>query len=633
MGLFCVLAICAAEPLSLRGDLAADQAAGCESVGELRVEAGAYSCRGGASLRVPAERYFDPAGGQLRFTVRPDWPGDDNQRHTFLHLGLGPHHFTIFKAETNGVRLVCKADADTSTALELGVRDWQPGETHTIRAGWRPIGPWLYLELWVDGQRQYVADAVPLPVVDEWLWIGARGAPDREPAEAALGGVTLSPEPPGLPFSLAPKPPLEATIDLGTSSPFRAVHAGVTPWNSAAFPLPFAIDSELFRRFAQCRFEQARLVGVSEQWLYGAGLSRGPDGKLGIDWQPYDDLLDIVDAAGARPYVRLAFHVPRLLSAAPAGGDTGALYRMPADVDEFVGLMGAIAEHTARRFPGAWYVASLNEPDLMVPQGGDWQAVLRLYELVSRRVKQADPTAKVGGPGIAFDPRQNGGQYLSDFLTYARERALPVDFVCYHGYRKPHPGEFEAMQHRVDELLDAHWTGPRPLCVLDEWNLWRTDGRQDDEYGAAYLAGALHYQRRAGLARSFIVSFNPIEPVTEVERHLRRQPGLLPRDGVAPVRVEAGEFTAAGVTQPGLLTHPGSVGRTYVEYDLPLPAGRPVLRFDTGIVIGRPYAGMDGCTWFVRVKDAEAGTRRSGVDNQLRWTPRRSIWAAGRVSA
>lgn len=635
MGLVWVLAICAA-PLTLRGDLAADRAAGCETEGNLSVADGAYICRGGASLRLPAASYFDPLTGQVALTVRPDWRGDDGRRHTFLHLGLGPHHFTIFKAETNGVRLVCKADDATTTAIELGAQDWRPGLEHEIRAAWRQVGKVMFLELQVDGQRQWVADAVPLPVVDPWLWLGARGAPDREPAEALMRDVVFSPEPPELPFSLAPKPPLDAVVDLSRGTPLRAVHAGVTPWNSAGFPLPFAIGSELFQRFAQCRFKQVRLVGVSEQWLYGAGLTRGPDGTLVIDWRPFDDLLDIVAAAGARPYVRLAFHVPRLLSQDPASGNGGLLYQMPAEVDEFVDLMGAIAAHVAARFPGAWYVASLNEPDLWVPKGGDWPAVLRLYGLVSQRVKQVDPTALVGGPGIAFDPRQNGGRYLTEFLDYATTHHLPVDFVCYHGYKKPHPGEFEAMQQRVDELLDAHWSGPRPLCVLDEWNLWRTDGRQDDEYGAAYLAGALQYQRRAGLAQSFIVSFNPVEPVTEVEQTIRRQNGLLPRDGVSPVRVEAGDYTASGVTVPGLLTHPGSVGRTYAEFALKLPEGRPVLRFDTAIVIDKLFQGMDGCTWFVRVQDG--GTWQEVfrvVDAQRRWTAREadlSPWAGKAVT-
>jgi len=636
MGLVCILAICAAGPLTLNGDLAADRAAGCETERDLAVADGAYVCRGGASLRIPAPRFFEPTHGQLSFTVTPDWRGDDNQRHTFLHLGLGPHHFTIFKAETNGVRLVCKASEKTTTAIELGVRDWRPGEDHQIRAAWRQLGHVMYLELQVDDERQWVGDAVPVPVVDPWLWLGARGAPDREPALALIRDVTLTPEPPELPFSLDPKPPVNATVDLSKATPFRAVHAGVTPWNSAGFPLPFAIGSELYQRFAQCRWKQVRLVGVSEQWLFGAGLSRGDDGQLKINWKPFDDMLDIVEAAGARPYVRLAFHVPRLLSTAPEGGNAAALYQMPADVNEFVDLMGAIAEHTAKRFPGAWYVASLNEPDLWVPQGGDWQAVLKLYGLVSQRVKQVDPTAKVGGPGIAFDPRQNGGQYIVDFLTYAKANRLPVDFVCYHGYKKPHPSEFEAMQQRVDELIDAHWTGPRPRCVLDEWNLWRTDGRQDDEYGAAYLAGALQYQRRAGVAQSFIVSFNPVEPVTEVERSLRRQPGLLPRGGTSPVRVESGPYTADGITRPGLLTHPGSVGRTYVEYDLTLPARQPILHFDSAIVIDRLFQGMDGCTWFVRIKDGDTWHEVFRVtDAQRRWSPREadlSAWAGRRVT-
>jgi hypothetical protein len=103
---------------------------------------------------------------------------------------------------------------------------------------------------------------------------------------------------------------------------------------------------------------------------------------------------------------------------------------------------------------------------------------------------------------------------LTGFLRYCRQRDLPLDFVCFHGYRKAHPADYEALVDAVRRTAEAEWPerAGKLEYFLDEWNLWAQDAHQDNEFGAAYLAAALQYQRRSGLTKSSIVAFNHFIP-------------------------------------------------------------------------------------------------------------------------
>jgi len=135
----------------------------------------------------------------------------------------------------------------------------------------------------------------------------------------------------------------------------------------------------------------------------------------------------------------------------------------------------------------------------------------------------------VGGPALAWSIEPDGrpAEMLRDFLVTCRQRDLPLDFVCFHGYRKAHPRDYEALiaavRRAVERELPDRAEGME--YFLDEWNLWNRDRTQDNEYGAAYLAASLHYQRRAGLTKSSIVSFNHFRPATASPRPRRTRGG------------------------------------------------------------------------------------------------------------
>ena len=60
---------------------------------------------------------------------------------------------------------------------------------------------------------------------------------------------------------------------------------------------------------------------------------------------------------------------------------------------------------------------------------GTWQGTeqeyFKLYEIATKAIKAHDPSLKVGGP-VPFD--------TEPFLTYCRDRKLPLDFFAWHYY-------------------------------------------------------------------------------------------------------------------------------------------------------------------------------------------------------
>jgi xylan 1,4-beta-xylosidase len=70
-----------------------------------------------------------------------------------------------------------------------------------------------------------------------------------------------------------------------------------------------------------------------------------------------------------------------------------------------------------------------NEPNLAIFwERGDQAAYFELYARTARALKAIDPELKVGGPSTA------GAAWVPEFLAYASERQLPVDFVTTHTY-------------------------------------------------------------------------------------------------------------------------------------------------------------------------------------------------------
>jgi xylan 1,4-beta-xylosidase len=499
------------------------QAVGGQIVGKLAAEAGQAS--GGlrlgedACLTFPTAGNFQAGQGSVSFRVQPLWNGDDGRDHAFFHLGDGNAHCTVFKTAAGTLRFVYKPSPSRYCAADVDATGWKAGQWHQVTAGWLPTYSGdLLLVLDVDGRRATRAGAVPLDEVPELLYVGRRG-PRVQPADAVIDDFRLTAAAPEVPYATGPKADVVATVDVSADRPFRRVHDFTTIWNSRDNPLPFDVGDPYYRRFVEAGFTMARLVAFSESWLWGTRVELDDAGRLTTDFTDFDRLLDVMLSAGAEPYVRLAYHTPSALVDPDLPREERG-YALPQDLGKWDDLIERIVRHvrSERKLPVRYWVASLNEGDIPVRRGAaDPETIYRLYERTARLVKRIDPQAKVGGPALAWSVGDDGrpAEMLDGFLGYCREHDLPLDFICFHGYNKAHPREFESLIDAVRGAAERHCPerAPRLEYFLDEWSLWRRDGSQDNEYGASYLAAALQYQRRAGLTKSSIVSFNHFRDV------------------------------------------------------------------------------------------------------------------------
>ena len=103
-----------------------------------------------------------------------------------------------------------------------------------------------------------------------------------------------------------------------------------------------------------------------------------------------------------------------------------------------------ICEHIIRHYCYGWadgmempilYWEIWNEPDAKnrVCWGGTHEEFLEFYEVMAKHLKGCFPELKIGGP--AYTGAHDRRHYIAEFVQYAKEHQVPLDFFSWHGYR------------------------------------------------------------------------------------------------------------------------------------------------------------------------------------------------------
>lgn len=213
-----------------------------------------------------------------------------------------------------------------------------------------------------------------------------------------------------------------------------------------------------------CGFRYIRFHGLLSDDM---GVCIRENGSLCFHWQYIDSLFDFLLSIGIRPFVEFGF-----MPSALASGETTMFWwkgnvTPPSDYDAWGELITALVLHWKERYGleeiRKWYYEIWNEPDLSVFWDGSRSEYFRLYESAVRAVKAIDPKLRVGGPATSNfvpDDRFAGeredlskhkthlvedleslewkGVWIQEFLEFAADRNLPVDFVSTH----PYPTDF-----------------------------------------------------------------------------------------------------------------------------------------------------------------------------------------------
>ena len=580
-----------------------------------------------AYIRLPTKTAFRPDAGSISLWAKPEWDGRDSQRHTFFHVGGGHAHVTLFTSGGGKLLFVYKGNQRSWRGVSLNIAGWTRGAWRHLQAAWQqqPSGD---VAFWVaaDGQWTAAGGGVVLPSTPSHLCLGGREA--REPANAVIDDVVISTE-----FSLPKLSPAgETTIPVRVDArrpagPVPRVWSFVTPWNSRTYRVPFTRSHPYFKRFKEAGFGMVRMVAFSENWLWGTEVTRGPDGKLKLDFTDFDTMVDMYRAAGAEPYIRLAYHMPKVLSSS-----TASHYHPPRDMGEWRDFVKRIVRHcnVERGLGIRYWVTMLNEADIPIRKGQvTWEPVLDLYEQTTRAARSVDPSIKVGGPATCGPLPGAQEEAIKRFVGFCKQKGLPPDFICFHAYRRPEPKDYETAVLAAKAAVESVWPEIRPEYFLDEWNLWARDQTQDNEYGAAYIASAVHYQMRAGLTRSSIVSFNTHFPPDEITGNGQVFTGPFRKAPGRTARFYSAEAKVAGKTRGCLYTHappPGDTpggAYTFGRFTVPVPRDAYLC---TGAALAFPYEGADGVGMEIRITDGDRET------TLLRHHVTRAAWEEHRLS-
>jgi hypothetical protein len=200
-----------------------------------------------------------------------------------------------------------------------------------------------------------------------------------------------------------------------------------------------------------------------------------------------DQWVDAVHAIGAEVLFTFA-------SAIPAN-------KLPASDTEKYGL---VVEHVVRHYAHGWADGPAtpirmfefgDQPDLgPLHFAGPADAFYAMYEAFCAAVARVDDTLEVGGPSLAF-PLNPEAPYREGFLSFVRERRLPLDFFSFLWFVDPtrDPLDFRFVVQEMRTLLDAHGFTDTKL-MLSYWNYLAIPSNDaPSEEKAAFQAAAATY--------------------------------------------------------------------------------------------------------------------------------------------
>ena len=175
-----------------------------------------------------------------------------------------------------------------------------------------------------------------------------------------------------------------------------------------------------------------------------------------FDFGKLDAVLKPLVDNGIRPWISLSYMPAKL---------GPSLFSPPTDNAAWGRAVEAMVKHYASMGAGyqGWNWEVWNEPD---DQAGFWTGTTEqynaLYGVSAAAVRAGDPTAKVGGPGVASTTIGLLGPWL-DYL--AANPDVPCDFVSWHSYG---PNDFNTTADISDEL--SRRGIPAKQLYITEWH-------------------------------------------------------------------------------------------------------------------------------------------------------------------
>ena len=173
----------------------------------------------------------------------------------------------------------------------------------------------------------------------------------------------------------------------------------------------------------------------------------------------------------------------------------------PASYDEWEALIERMVRHYNEELKYCieyWEV--FNEPDIGESGGCPGRFTPEdycvYYEHTVKAIRRAWPTAKVGGPALAYYQ----SPLLPALLDCCDTKAVPIDFVSWHYYTDDAQVIVKSAKY-VKALMAKH---PNLRCetIFDEWNISLGWERANLKYQPCFIVEATYRMMEAGIDRS-----------------------------------------------------------------------------------------------------------------------------------
>lgn len=300
----------------------------------------------------------------------------------------------------------------------------------------------------------------------------------------------------------------EITIDARASTtPFPHFWEEMFGSGRAALVMRTAYQNDLRAVKQATDFKYVRFHAIlhDELGVYNEDEHGNPVYNFTYVNEIYESLL----AKGVKPVVEISF-MPKKLAFNP-----DALHPFwykqnvspPKSMERWDDLIRAFAQNLVEHFGidevSQWYFEVWNEPNIDFWGGIPRQeSYFDLYAHTARTLKSVSPRLRVGGPATA------AAAWVPEFLSYAAQNHVPVDFVTSHGYDdepverllgKDQPlRDKDVIQEdrtcaavaKVRRQIDASPMPHLPL-LWTEWNVPGKDKLRDTAYVGPALAEAI----------------------------------------------------------------------------------------------------------------------------------------------
>ncbi len=259
-------------------------------------------------------------------------------------------------------------------------------------------------------------------------------------------------------------------------------------------------DLRAVRQVTSFKYVRFHAILHDELGVYNEDEHGNPVYNFAYVDQVYDGLLQ----NGVRPVVEVSF-MPKKLAFNP-----DALHPFwykpnvspPKNFDRWDGLIHAFAAHLVERYGidevSQWYFEVWNEPNIDF-----WNGIPRdksyyeLYAHTAQQLKAVSPKLRVGGPATA------AAHWIPEFLKYAADNHVPVDFVSSHGYADDTPEDMldtteavpedDRVCRAIDKVHRQIKASSMPNLPLfwTEWNVQGLNESRDTTFVGPSLANTI----------------------------------------------------------------------------------------------------------------------------------------------